>query len=59
MLFVKHLGIAIGIMIVLSLIIWILNKTAKDGYANYSPYQYLDYVNHPNALNSQMPISRR
>lgn len=57
MLFFKQLGIAIGLMIVLAVIIWILNKTEK--YANYGPYDSIDYVNNPRAFRSQFPAPLR
>lgn len=58
MFLIKQLGIAIGIMVVLSIIIYYLNKR-KEGFVlgNSNPYGSLDYIAHPNALNSSVPIS--
>ncbi len=51
---IKQLGIAIGIMIVLSVTIAYLNKTEK--YADYNPYNQLDYIKNPNVWKPSMPI---
>lgn len=55
MFFFKQLGIAIAIMIVLSVIIAYLNK--KESYTDYNPYRQLDYIGHPNAWKSRSPIT--
>ncbi len=58
MFLIKQLGIAIGIMIVLAIAIHFLNKrTEKFELGNSSPYGTLDYIPHPNALDSSIPIS--
>lgn len=52
MFFFKQLGIAIAIMIVLSIIIAFLNKKES-----YNPYTSINYVNNPNAFKSRQPIA--
>jgi len=57
MFFFKQLGIAIAILVVLSTIIYYMNKKSeKFELGNSSPYATLDYIAHPNALNSSVPI---
>lgn len=52
MFFLKQIGIAIAIMVVLSIIIAFLNKKES-----YDPYTGINYVNNPNAFKSSQPIS--
>ncbi len=58
MFFFKQLGIAIVILVVLSTIIYYMNKKAeKFELGNSNPYGTLDYIAHPNALNSSVPLA--
>lgn len=52
MFFFKQIGIAIAIMVVLSIIIAFLNKKES-----YNPYTAVNYVNNPNAFKSRQPIA--
>jgi hypothetical protein len=57
MFFFKQLGIAIVILVVLSTIIYFMNKKAeKFELGNSNPYGTLDYIANPNGLNSSVPI---
>lgn len=59
MFFFKQLGIAIVILVILSVIIHFMNnRKKKEGFefGNSNPYGTLDYVANPNGLNSSVPI---
>lgn len=54
---IKQLGIAIAILVVLSIVIYYLNRRKETFvYGNSNPYGPIDYVANDNAFKTEAPL---